>query len=333
MSNKDNLLGTMLSLPSDSPLERLSILDVYVMVTGLSAITHPRGSGHYMVRCPVKDHEDKHPSCLLNQSTDSWKCFSGGEKGGKLDLVIAAGIAKDRPSAAEFLRARSGKPIQAIDQPPEKSTQRRGPIEKLENERLTGTYEYFDETGKLLYEYLRYEGTGVDGGRDKRFVGKAPDGKGGWKYNLAGIRRVPYRLPQLVAARDAEVKQSILVVEGEKHADVLGALKFVATTNAGGTSYEWPLSWAKHFSGGSRILLIPDADAPGRKAMRQRETLLKNSGLRVFFVDLYPDRNDGSDILDWMKEQGLEKLPKIEQRKKIIEKLSGYCSAQENDRA
>ncbi len=323
----------MLSLPSDNVLDRLSILDVYVMVTGLSAVTHPRGTGHYMVRCPVKEHEDKHPSCLLNQATDSWKCFSGGEKGGKLDLVIAAGIAKDKPSAAEFLRARSGRPIQAVEQPPQKANQRRGAMEKLENERLTGTYEYFDEHGKLLYEYLRYEGTGVDGGRDKRFVGKAPDGKGGWKYNLSGIRRVPYRLPQLVAARNADVKQSVIVVEGEKHADALADLKFVATTSAGGWVYEWPLSWAKHFTGASRVLLIPDADGPGRKAMRQRETLLRNSGIRVFFVDLYPDRTDGSDILDWMREQGLPKLSKLEQRKKIIEKLSGYCTAQEGQDA
>jgi putative DNA primase/helicase len=179
-----------------------------------------------------------------------------------------------------------------------------------------------------LYEYLRYEGTGKGGCRNKRFVGRAPDGNGGWKYNLAGIRRVPYRLPELTAARKADVKQSVIVVEGEKHADALAKLKFIATTNAGGTSYDWPLSWAKQFDGALRIFLIADADAPGRKAMKQRETLLKNSGHTVFTVDLYPDRNDGSDILDWMREAGFAKLSPLERRKKIIEKLSGYCLAQ-----
>jgi hypothetical protein len=136
-------------------------------------------------------------------------------------------------------------------------------------EKLVGTYRYRDERGDLLCEFLRYETEEGEGGRRKRFVGRRPDGPGRWKYSLAGVRRVPYRLPELIAALTSDRVPSVLVVEGEKHADALAALGFTVTTNATGVSFDWPESWAGYFYGAPVVFLLPDADTLGRKAIEQ----------------------------------------------------------------
>jgi 5S rRNA maturation endonuclease (ribonuclease M5) len=311
----------------DSIVDRVSILQVYEMTTGLRFGTFPWGNGRYVVRCPVKEHEDVHPSCILNEQTGRWFCFSCKSKGGKLQLVVAAQIAPDLAAAAIFLESRIGRRLTLIDQPPMKPNQVRGATEKLEDEKLVGRYPYHDENGVLLYEALRFEGKSVMGGRDKRFVLRAPDGANGWTHKLTGIRRVPYRLPQLLAAAKGSIKQSVIVVEGENKVDALTELKFVATTNAQGWGWDWPLSWAKYFLGHRQVLLLSDADGPGRKASAAHDTLLRNSGISVVTIDLYPDRNDGSDIVDWLKDHRTPRQTRLQLRNALIEKLSGYCDA------
>lgn len=39
--------------------------------------------------CPCPDHEDKNPSCQISAEKNYWKCFSCGESGGALELVVA----------------------------------------------------------------------------------------------------------------------------------------------------------------------------------------------------------------------------------------------------
>jgi len=58
--------------------------------------------------------------------------------------------------------------------------------------RIIATYDYKDESGKLLYQAVRYE--------PKDFRQRRPDGKGGWIWNLEGVRRVLYRLEELLRA-------------------------------------------------------------------------------------------------------------------------------------
>ena len=56
---------------------------------------------------------------------------------------------------------------------------------------LVATYDYTDESGNLLYQTCRYQ--------PKDFRQRRPDGKGGWINNLQGVRRVLYRLPEVIA--------------------------------------------------------------------------------------------------------------------------------------
>ena len=64
--------------------------------------------------------------------------------------------------------------------------------ERAEQSRTVASYDYRDECGKLLFQIVRK--------LPKRFVQRRPDGKGGWIWKMKGIKRVPYRLPELVRA-------------------------------------------------------------------------------------------------------------------------------------
>lgn len=55
--------------------------------------------------------------------------------------------------------------------------------------RVVARYDYNDAAGVLQYQVERTE--------PKGFRQRRPDGKGGWIYNLEGVRRTLYRLPKL----------------------------------------------------------------------------------------------------------------------------------------
>ena len=59
----------------------------------------------------------------------------------------------------------------------------------------------------------------------------SPDANGGWVWKTKGIRKVLYRLPELLAA---DPRETVFIVEGEKDADCLAGPGIVVTTNVGG---------------------------------------------------------------------------------------------------
>ena len=85
---------------------------------------------------------------------------------------------------------------------------------------IIDTYDYTDESGTVLSQVVR--------SHPKAFSQRRPDGNGGWIPNLQGVRRVPYKLPELL---ESDQHQPVFVVEGEKDTDTLVALGLVATTN------------------------------------------------------------------------------------------------------
>ncbi len=111
-------------------------------------------------------------------------------------------------------------------------------------------YRYENELGVLLYEVLRMPG--------KQFRQRRPDGAGGWDWRLGDVRRVPFRLRELLGAK------KIWIVEGEKDALTLARAGHQATCCSGGTG-GWRLcDWAA-LPRGVPLTIIADADAPGRK--------------------------------------------------------------------
>jgi hypothetical protein len=117
---------------------------------------------------------------------------------------------------------------------------------------IIATYPYHDEQGQLLFEVVRFDTAESQG----RFRQRQPDGQDGWVWNTKGVRRVLYRLPELVAA--VQAGQLVLVCEGEKDANSAAKLGYAATTMPGGVG-----KWCPEYDEllrGSDIVVVSDND-------------------------------------------------------------------------
>ncbi len=150
---------------------------------------------------------------------------------------------------------------------------------------IEATYSYRDEQGKLLYQVCRCTG--------KQFRQRQPDGRGGWTWNLKDVRRVLYRLPDLVASPDA----TVYVPEGEKDVEQLFSGGLVATTNSGGAG-KWRKDYAEALRG-RKVIILPDNDEPGRKHAEQVAKSLRRVARSVKVLEL-PGLPEKGDISDWL---------------------------------
>lgn len=149
-------------------------------------------------------------------------------------------------------------------------------------------YNYQDEAGIVLFQCIRYT--------PKGFAQRRPDGAGGWIYNLQGVRRVVYRLPEL------KTHQAVLWVEGEKDADKAWALGIPATCNPMGAGKFDP-SYAEQLiaQGVRRVAVIPDNDAVGLAHASTVTAGLQKQGIEVRLVTL-PGVSDHGDLSDYLAE-------------------------------
>lgn len=155
--------------------------------------------------------------------------------------------------------------------------------------RIHEVYPYVDEEGRLLYENVRYY--------PKNFRQRRYDVGGQAVWNLEGVRRVPYRLPEII---DAKAKGTdIFLCEGEKDADALRELGFVAT------SFK---NWKEEFNQfieGVHVVVVQDHDIPGVTQATEAAKILLKSAASVKILDMYPDRElpdkGGLDISDYIR--------------------------------
>jgi hypothetical protein len=152
---------------------------------------------------------------------------------------------------------------------------------------VIAVYDYRDELNQLLYQVLRHE--------PKRFTQRRPDGKGGWLYKLDGVRRVLYRLPELLAAPPGRL---VFIVEGEKDVnDLIAVLGLIATCNPMGAG-KWRPEF-NEFLRGRHVCILPDNDDPGREHARDVARNLSGVAASVKILML-PDLPDGGDVFDWL---------------------------------
>ena len=151
---------------------------------------------------------------------------------------------------------------------------------------IVATYDYADETGQRLFQVVRKD--------PKAFLQRKPIGDG-WSWSTKGVRRVPYRLPELC---EADPERRVFVVEGEKDADALAELGELATCNAGGAG-KWTqvAATARKVLEGRSVCIIADADVPGRKHADEVAASLHGVTLAVRVIEMPPPHNDVSDFL------------------------------------
>ena len=191
--------------------------------------------------------------------------------GGPLDLLrIKGGLANGE--AIDWLRNEIG-----IEPEPAKS-------------RIAATYDYRDETGALLYQAVRLD--------PKNFRQRRPDGNGGWVWKLGNVRRLPYRLPDLIAA---PARQPIYIPEGEKDVEKLRSMGLVATCNSEGAG-KWKPTFATFFHGRD-VVILPDNDDSGRKHAHSVAANLVPVAQSVRVVEL-PGLPPKGDVSDWLTAGG-----------------------------
>ena len=182
--------------------------------------------GGWLAHCPA--HEDRKAS--LSVGTDNGvalvKCFAGCDTA---TVVAALGLA-----VADLFPDRPASPVGT-------------PV---------AHYDYRDADGRLVCQVVRYE--------PKDFRQRRPDGRGGWVWNLQGVPRVLYRLPELLAAPADRAGVRRRGREGRRPAGGPRPGRDDQPRRApasGGRDYGDALV-------GRHVVVLPDNDDPGRAARR-----------------------------------------------------------------
>lgn len=143
-------------------------------------------------------------------------------------------------------------------------------------------YDYTDEDGKLLYQVVRFE--------PKQFRQRRPAANGSgdkWTWKLGDIRRVLYKLKEVAQS------QIVVVTEGEKDADTISALGYVATTNAMGAT-KWTPEYSEQLRG-KDVIIVPDNDEAGARHLELVARELHKIAKSVGFARVPSNYKDVSD--------------------------------------
>jgi Protein of unknown function (DUF3631) len=141
--------------------------------------------------------------------------------------------------------------------------------------------------------YLRVRKYDV-GGKRKYVQYHLEDGQ--WVTGKPSGPRIPYWLPELIAAPLTAI---VYFAEGEKDVDSLRRIGLTATTMSEGAKAPWPAEATEYFRD-RRVVILPDADQPGRQHAEKIARALAPVAASIKIVDLYPGRGDGSDVSDWL---------------------------------
>jgi hypothetical protein len=211
--------------------------------------------------CPA--HDDRNASLSINRGDDGRllvKCHVGCATE---DVVLAVGM-----TLADLFEPR-GK-------------------ESKSKSRIVGEYIYRGADGSPYAKAIRLEPKSF---RQQHWTGTD------WAWGKPKGPKVPYRLPELLAAPTAPV----FITEGEKHADALAEHGLTATSASEGAG-KWTRDLNQHFAG-REVFILADNDKPGRDHARLVANNLLGTAreIRVVYLPGLPDKGD---VIDWLKAGG-----------------------------
>lgn len=239
-------------------------------------------NGNWLASCPVPGHGrgngDKNPSLSIKEDNGKYlfHCHGGCDQNSVFDAVRERNLLPALQRQEYSLALIKG--------------------ELMTMPTLEQEWEYKDEQGETLFVKRRFK-TNTEKG--KTYSLHKVDAAGNRKGSMTGARIVPYRLPELINAKEAG--RAIYLVEGEKAADALVSIGAIATTSHAGAGH-WPEDITQYFVG-AVVIVVPDCDAPGWKyAKRVVEALLPVAkAVRVLDFNL-PELGD--DAYEWVQDGG-----------------------------
>ena len=252
------------------------------------------GNGKWKACCPCHNGgNEQSPSLGITKADD-----------GK--LLMHCFVCGDGVKAAEFCMAvgltQSDLYPERLEDNQKNGKGKKGGGGRPKNARKTAEFFYRDEQNVILYRTDRYEWDLPDGRRNKEFEQRRPNGEGGFVPGVQGVRKVLYRLPELLAADQAAI---VFIVEGEKKVEALRNWGMVATCIAGGAKSKWNKEFSVSLSG-RNVVILPDNDpinqedgsCPGKEfAVRVLKELTATvASVRIIELPGLPPKGD---IVDW----------------------------------
>lgn len=269
--------------------------------------------------CPLTTHKEGHQCVNLDKDLQIWYCNDCGQGGTVIDWLIfekgisvkeameeLGGLISPEPSNKEDDRQR---PTPEVGRPLEANVE----AGSHPQPKILKTYDYTDENGKVVYQVVRFE--------PKDFRQRKPKGTS-WEYNLDGVTRVLFNLPNVLRSK------TVFVTEGEKDAETLIELGYVATTNCGGSS-AWLEAYADILKG-KDIVVVPDNDTAGERLFKNIVASVKELANSVKRLNV---PSEHKDVTDWItsipedKRKGLIQTT-LEASLHVIDPLPLYTPAE-----
>jgi 5S rRNA maturation endonuclease (ribonuclease M5) len=256
----------------------------------------PAGKNFVTNACPIAHHKKFHRCVTIDTLKNLWHC-NDCKRGG---TVIDWEAIDKNVSSAEAMRSLAGC--------------NNGSSE------IVATYDYIDEVSKLLFQCVRFH--------PKDFRQRQPDRKGGWIWNLEGVRRVVYRLPEVIKA------QTVCVAEGEKDVDQLRMLGFVATTNPMGAG-KWRDEYSETLRDKDVIVFgdVGDDDGAGERHTKAVIESLDGKAKSIKHVTLPDGFHDVSDYVASLKPDKARDIIRelIDQTRKVERQSLGESDGEQTD--
>jgi 5S rRNA maturation endonuclease (ribonuclease M5)/energy-coupling factor transporter ATP-binding protein EcfA2 len=220
--------------------------------------------------CPF--HADKSPSMSVKVMDGVWHCHACKIGGSVIDLLARF----ENLSPVEFLKKNeiNGDNFHATNGRAAPSAPKVRPVEEK-------VYQYQDALGRDVYQVVRF--------KPKTFRQRHRIEDGDWIWNMEGVERVLYCLPEIMKVA------TVWIVEGEKDADNLWALGICATCNVGGAG-KWLDGYTESLAG-KDVVLCGDNDKPGQEHVQKVFESIAGKVKTARIVKIPAPHKDASDFI------------------------------------